>query len=341
MKYLIVVAGPTASGKTELGIKLAQKFNTSILSVDSRQFYREINIGTAKPTEEELAEAEHLFVNNLSIHDEYSVGDYERDALKALDEIYKEKDVALMVGGSGLFIQAVCEGLNEFPVVSKEIREELTKTYEKHGIWMLQKELKEVDPEYYEFVDTNNHQRLIRALEIYRASGQPYSSFRDQPRKERSFIPIYIVLDWDREELYERVNLRVDIMMKDGLLKEIESLMEHRDLNALQTVGYQEFFSHKDGDYDIYEAIRLVKRNSRRYAKRQMTWFRKIEEAGFFHPEDIDSISRFIDVEMGIEVLPLEEETEEIPIGNQVEPTVEEEMEEMEFTPNDVDSDED
>ena len=210
-KYLVVIAGPTASGKTKIGIELANHFDTEILSADSRQFYREMTVGTAKPTKEELAQAEHLFVNNLSIHDEYSVGDYEKDALAALDEIYKEKDIAIMVGGSGLFIQAVCEGLNEFPEVSKEIREELTKTYEKHGIWMLQKELKEVDPEYYEFVDTNNHQRLIRALEIYRATGESYSSFRNQPKKERSFTPIYVVLDWNREELYARINLRVDI----------------------------------------------------------------------------------------------------------------------------------
>jgi tRNA dimethylallyltransferase len=311
MKYLIVVAGPTASGKTGLGIKLAQHFDTSILSADSRQFYREITVGTAKPTEAELAQAEHLFINNLSIHDNYSVGDYERDALKALDEIYKEKDVAIMVGGSGLYIQAVCEGLNEFPKVSQEIRDELTKTYEKHGIWMLQKELKEVDPDYYDFVDTNNHQRLIRALEIYRASGQPYSSFRDQEKTERPFIPIYIVLDWDRDDLYDKINLRVDVMMKDGLLKEIDALYEHKDLNALQTVGYQEFFGYKEEQYDVYEGIRLVKRNSRRYAKRQMTWFRKIEEAGFYHPDEMDKILRFINLEMGLEVPPLEEEMED------------------------------
>lgn len=330
MKYLIVVAGPTASGKTGLGIKLAQHFETSILSADSRQFYREMTIGTAKPTEAELAQAEHLFINNLSIHDTYSVGDYERDALKALDKIYKEKDVAVMVGGSGLYIQAVCEGLNEFPEVPQEIRDELTKVYEKHGIWMLQKELKEVDPEYYEFVDTNNHQRLIRALEVYRASGQPYSSFRDQEKEERPFIPIYIVLDWDRDDLYDKINLRVDVMMKDGLLKEIETLYENKDLNALQTVGYQEFFAYKDGEYDVYEAIRLVKRNSRRYAKRQMTWFRKIEEAGFYHPTEIDKIMRFINIEMGIEVPPLEDETDEEEFDE-----TDDDMEGMDFEPID------
>ncbi|NJN77534.1 MAG: tRNA (adenosine(37)-N6)-dimethylallyltransferase MiaA [Saprospiraceae bacterium] len=341
MKYLIVVAGPTASGKTGLGIKLAQHFNTSILSADSRQFYREMSVGTAKPTEEELAQAEHLFINNLSIHDEYSVGDYEREAIEALNNIYKEKDVAVMVGGSGLFIQAVCDGLNEFPEVSKEIREDLTKSYEKHGLWVLQKELKEVDPEYYDFVDTNNSQRLIRALEIYRASGQPYSSFRDQDRKEREFTPIYIVLDWDRDELYDKINLRVDVMMKDGLLKEIESLYDHKDLNALQTVGYKEFFAFKEGEYDVYEAIRLVKRNSRRYAKRQMTWFRKIEEAGFFHPTEMEDILKFINIEMG-----LEEPEDEDEIGDEEEMEddfdgIDEDMDDEIEDDEDEDSDED
>lgn len=309
MKYLIIVAGPTASGKTNLGIKLAKHFDTEILSADSRQFYKEMTIGTAKPTAEELAAAKHHFVDNLSIHDDYTVGDYEREALQKLEEIFQEKDVALMVGGSGLFIQAVCEGLNEFPPVPPTVREELSNSYNKHGIWVLQKELKEVDPQYYEQVDTNNHQRLIRALEIYRATGKPYSSFRDQPKKERSFTPIYVILDWDREDLYERINMRVDIMMKNRLGLEAEGLYEHRNLNALQTVGYQELFSHTDGAYDIYEAVRLIKRNSRRYAKRQMTWFRRIEEGGFYHPEeDMDKIFRFINIEMGLEVPELEEE---------------------------------
>lgn len=311
MKYLIIVAGPTASGKTKLGIQLAKHFDTEILSADSRQFYKEMTIGTAKPTEEELAAAKHHFVNNLSIHDEYTVGDYEREAIQKLDEIFQEKDVALMVGGSGLFIQAVCEGLNEFPSVSKEIREELSNTYKKHGIWVLQKELKEVDPQYYEMVDTNNHQRLIRALEIYRATGESYSSFRNQPKKERSFTPIYVVLDWNREELYSRINLRVDIMMKNRLHEEVLGLKDFRNLNALKSVGYQEIFAQIDGDYDIYEAVRLIKRNSRRYAKRQMTWFRRIENAGFYHPEDVDKILRFINIGMGLEVEAEEEEEEE------------------------------
>ncbi len=298
MKYLIVIAGPTASGKTGLGIQLAKHFDTAILSADSRQFYREMTVGTAKPTEEELEQVKHYFINNLSIQDDYSVGTYEQEALEVLDEIFETKDVALMVGGSGLFINAVCEGLNEFPSVSKETREELTASYQKHGIWVLQKELKEVDPDYYDFVDTNNAQRIIRALEVYRTTGQPYSSFRNQPKKERNFTPIYIILDWEREQLYDRINMRVDIMMKDKLFNEVKSLLEFRDLNALQTVGYQELFDCIDEQYDIYEAIRLIKRNTRRYAKRQMTWFRKIEDAGFFHPTEMEDILKFISDKM-------------------------------------------
>ena len=299
MKYLIVIAGPTASGKTKLGIELAKLFNTEILSADSRQFYREMNIGTAKPSAEELAAVKHHFVNNLSIQDNYTVGDYEKDALRILDEIYANNDVALMVGGSGLFIQAVCDGLNEFPEVTEEIRDDLTKTYKKHGIWVLQKELKEKDPDYFEIVDKNNQQRIIRALEICRVSGKPYSSFRNQPKEERIFTPIYIIMDWEREELYDRINLRVDMMMRDKLIDEVKSLADYRHLNALQSVGYQEFFGYFDEAYDVYEAIRLVKRNSRRYAKRQMTWFRKIEEAGFYNPAEYEAILAFINQKMG------------------------------------------
>ena len=335
MKYLIVIAGPTASGKTKLGIELAKHFDTEILSADSRQFYREMNVGTAKPKAEELAEAKHHFINNLSIHDEYTVGDYEKEALTVLDEIYKEKDVALMVGGSGLFIQAVCEGLNEFPEVSKEIREELSNAYKKHGIWILQKELKEKDPEYYEEVDKNNHQRLIRALEICRASGEPYSSFRNQPKAERDFMPIYVIMDWDRDSLYERINLRVDIMMRDKLFDEVKELVEHKNLNSLRTVGYQEFFAHLEEEYDVYEAIRLVKRNSRRYAKRQMTWFRKNEEAGFYNPEDFDDILAFINRKINGEPEPEEDEEYE---EEYEEEELENDVEEVEIEDEEVDT---
>lgn len=301
-KYLVVIAGPTASGKTKVGIELAKHFNTEILSADSRQFYREMNVGTAKPTAEELAAAKHHFVNTLSIDEEYSAGDYERDALKTLDKLFKKKDVVVMVGGSGLFIQAVTEGLNEFPEVPEGIRAELTAEYEKHGLWKLQKELKESDPDYYQFVDLTNHQRLIRALEICRATGQPYSSFRNQEKKERPFKTIFVVLKRDREALYDRINMRVDLMMRDKLHKEVEGFLENREANALQTVGYKEFFAYFDEDYDIYEAIRLVKRNSRRYAKRQLTWFRKVEGAKFIDAEDMDAILAYIEARIAGEV---------------------------------------
>lgn len=215
-----------------------------------------------------------------------------------------------MVGGSGLFIQAVCEGLNEFPEVPKEIRAELSRLYQKHGVWILQKELKEKDPTYYEEVDKSNHQRLIRALEICRVSGKTYSEFRNQPKPKREFTPIYLIMDWEREKLYDRINLRVDMMMRNQLLEEVKSLFEYRQLNALQSVGYQEFFKHLEGEYDIQEAIRLVKRNSRRYAKRQMTWFRKIEEAGFYNPDDYEGILAFINRKMNGEPEYIEETTE-------------------------------
>ncbi len=336
-KYLVVVAGPTASGKTKVGIELAKHFDTEILSADSRQFYKEMNVGTAKPSEEELAEAKHHFVNTLSIDEDYSAGDYERDALKTLKKLHKKKDVVVMVGGSGLFIQAVTEGLNEFPAVPEGIREELTAEYEKHGLWKLQKELKEADPDYYQFVDLTNHQRLIRALEICRATGKPFSSFRNQPKKERPFETIFVVLKRNREALYERINMRVDLMMRDKLHKEVEGLLEQRELNSLQTVGYQEFFGYFDEDYDIYEAIRLVKRNSRRYAKRQLTWFRKVEGAKFIDAEDSEAILAYIEARIAGEIeAPTTPEIEErieipAPITDESTSDVEEEEEDEDW----------
>lgn len=294
-KYLIVIAGATASGKTSLGIRIAQKYDTVILSADSRQFYREMSIGTAKPTEEELSAAKHYFVDNLSIHDEYSVGDYEREAITLLDEIFTTKNVALIVGGSGLFIKAVLEGLDEFPDVSNEIKERLIQLEKEEGIEVLQKMLQEKDPVYFSEVDIHNPHRLIRALSVIEASGQPFSSFRNQAPKKRNFQPIVIQLDWEREKLYERINKRVDLMLEAGLLDEVKSLFPLKDLNALQTVGYQEFFDYLEDKISKEEAIRLVKRNSRRYAKRQMTWLRKMENTQAFHPSDWDALETYLD----------------------------------------------
>ena len=274
-KKLIVIGGPTASGKTDFAIKLAQYYKTEILSADSRQFFKEMSIGTAKPSQSELALAKHHFIGNLSIHDAYSVGDFERDALSVLDTIFEKNDTAIMVGGTGLYIRAVCEGLDEFPDVPLSIRQEFEDILEKQGIESLQKILQEVDYVYFTQVDIQNPKRLIRALSVWKTSGQPFSSFRSGTKVERDFEPIYIALDLPREVLYDRINRRVDIMMADGLLDEAQLLYPFRHLNALQTVGYTELFAHFDGQMTLYEAVDKIKQHSRNYAKRQMTWFRK------------------------------------------------------------------
>jgi len=293
-KFLVVIGGPTASGKTSVAIQLAQRLETVILSCDSRQFYREMSIGTAKPTAEELAQARHYFVNSLSIHEEYTVGDFEQDALALLEKIYEEKDVAILAGGSGLFIRAVCEGLNAYPEVPPEIRSDLEQLWQQKGIEALQDELQQCDPAYYEQVDLQNHRRLIRALEVCRASGKPFSSFQNQPKAERFFQPVYILLDVDRSQLYERINQRVDKMLEAGLVEEAFHLYPFREKTALQTVGYQELFDHFDGKITLDEAVERIKRNSRRYAKRQLTWFRKRLHWKRFSPEAVDDLVIFI-----------------------------------------------
>ena len=275
-KYLIIIAGPTASGKTALSIDLAQHFDAEILSCDSRQFFKEMSIGTAKPDADELAAAPHHFINSLSIQEEYNIGDFERDVDAFLADYFQEKDIAIMVGGSGLYIKAVCEGLDHLPEVNASIRKDLTAWHEREGLTPLQKELEECDPVYYAKADIENPHRVIRALEICRGTGQPFSSFQGQKKaKKTNYNIIKLGIRWDREKLYERINLRVDLMLEQGLLEEVKGLYPHRALNALQTVGYQEIFDYMDGHIDLAEAIRLIKRNSRRYAKRQMTWFRK------------------------------------------------------------------
>ena len=274
-KFLIVIAGPTASGKTKVAIKLAKYFDTEIISADSRQFYREMEIGTAKPTETERNEAKHHFVDFMSIHDAYSVGDFEKEVLELLEELYQKHQVVILAGGSGLFVRAVCEGLDEFPDVSPEIRAEVNALFKEKGLEALQEELQKVDPAYYDVVDKQNPMRLLRAIEVFRASGKPYSSFRKAKKATRPFTPIYIQLDTDRLVLYERINLRVDQMIQQGLIEEVRQLLPFKDMNALQTVGYQELFDYFDEKITKAEAIELIKRNSRRYAKRQMTWLRK------------------------------------------------------------------
>ena len=293
-KTLIIIAGPTAIGKTTLAIQLAQHYKCDILSADSRQFYREMNIGTAKPDAEELAAAPHHFIDSLSIEDAYSVGDYERDALKKLEDIFAKNDKAVLVGGSGLYIKALCEGLDVFPDVPEEVKVQLEKELEENGLADLEVELKEKDPEYFAEVDSSNSRRVLRALSIIRATGKTFSSFRTRNISPRPFQCIYIALTSDREQLYARINLRVDKMLEAGLLDEVKELYPKRNLKSLQTVGYQEFFKHFDGEISLEEAVELVKRNSRRYAKRQMTWFRNQQPAGsqwhYFGAGDLEDI---------------------------------------------------
>lgn len=293
-KYLIVIGGPTASGKTGLGIRLAQHFKTEILSADSRQFYREMNIGTAKPDAEELVQAKHHFINSLSIQDSYTAGDYERDALVLLGHLYQKHDVVIMVGGSGLFIRAVCEGLDNFPDIPAQIREDLNTLFENKGIEVLQMELEKLDPDYYAKVDQQNPKRLLRALEVCRATGQPFSHFHQQKKAIRNFTPIYMGVEWEREALYQRINQRVELMLEAGLEAEARALSPHRQISALQTVGYQEWFDYFDDKIDRTEAIRLIKRNSRRYAKRQLTWFRKVEGMQYFGLEDFEGLMGYL-----------------------------------------------
>lgn len=293
-KFLIVVEGPTASGKTALAVKLAKQLDTVVLSADSRQFYREMKIGTARPSEEELEGVPHYFLGSHSVKENYNIGKFEEDTLQLLNELFKKKDQVILVGGSGLYIKMICEGLDEMPEGDPEIREELNETLKTEGLAVLADELKAVDPAYYDQVDKSNPQRVVRALEVFRSTGVTFSSFRKGEKKKRDFKLIKIGLLWEREELYKRIDLRVDQMVKQGLFTEVEGLYSLRSLNALQTVGYKEIFDWMDGKYDQEEAIRLIKRNTRRFAKRQMTWFKKDDEIKWFGPGREDEILKFI-----------------------------------------------
>lgn len=291
---LIVIVGPTAVGKTALSIAVAKAFGMEIISADSRQFYREMEIGTAKPSPSELAAVPHHLVNNLSIEDEYSVGQFEKDALARLEGLFRKSSKALMVGGSGLYVDAVCNGLDDFPEIPPKYREQLNNQFQQFGIESLQKDLAEQDPEYYRLVDIRNPQRLIRALEVIAFTGQPFSSFRKKERKERPFETLKIGLNMEREVIYHRIDHRMDQMISEGLFEEAQQLYARKELNALQTVGYQEIFGYLDGEYDKEEAIRLLKRNSRRYAKRQLTWFKKDESTHWFNPSQTEEIIHLI-----------------------------------------------
>jgi tRNA dimethylallyltransferase len=272
---LITIVGPTAIGKTALSIQLANAFNASIISCDSRQFFKEMTIGTAVPEPKELAAAKHYFIQNRSVFDSYNVGEFERDTLEKLEVLFKENPIQIMVGGSGLYVDAVLNGLDYFPEVAPEIREALLLKLEKEGIEVLQKQLKELDLETYKLIAIDNPHRIMRALEVCIGSGIPYSTFKNKPKKPRNFKSIKIGLNADREIIYNRINQRVDAMIDNGLIEEAKTLHAHKELNALQTVGYRELFSFFDGNFTKEFAISEIKKNSRRFAKRQLTWFKR------------------------------------------------------------------
>ncbi|HLF51776.1 tRNA (adenosine(37)-N6)-dimethylallyltransferase MiaA [Flavobacterium sp.] len=282
MKYLITIIGPTAIGKTSLSIALAQHFDCEIISCDSRQFFQEMTIGTAVPSTEELAAAKHHFIHNKSIFENYTVGDFEKEAIAKLDELFLTNDYVVMVGGSGLYVDAVLKGFDEFPEIDASVREQVTQNYEKLGIEYLQTELQKRDPNYFAVVAKENPQRMMRALEVCIGSGKPYSSFLNQKKNERNFTPIKIGLEAERPIIYDRINQRVDIMINEGLLAEAENLYPHKSLNALQTVGYRELFSYFNGEFTLAFAIEEIKKNTRRFAKRQLTWFKRDEDTKWF-----------------------------------------------------------
>lgn len=295
MPHVIVIGGPTASGKTKAAIRLAQHLKCPILSADSRQFFREMSIGTAKPSHEELMQAKHYFINNKSIEESYSAGDFEKEALELLEEIFAQHNYAILVGGSGLYIDALCKGMDDLPK-DAQMREHFNEVLKTQGLEALQKALKEKDPDYYEICDNQNPVRVIRALEIIEISGKKMNEHHTHQSKKRSFQCHYLVLDWPREKLYERINHRVDLMMEEGLLDEVKSLMTYRQKNALQTVGYQEIFDYLDGKFDLNRAIELIKQNSRRYAKRQVTWFKRNPDALWVKTKDFENPEKLMEL---------------------------------------------
>jgi tRNA dimethylallyltransferase len=282
-KTLLCIVGPTGIGKTALSIAFAKAYQTSIISSDSRQFYKEMTIGTAVPEKEELEAAPHYFIQDRSIHEDYSVGDFERDVMKILPVLFENNDLVIMVGGSALYEKAVTYGLDDLPVVPTEIQEELKSALKINGLIWLQEELKKNDPAYFETVDIYNSHRLLRAIGIFRASGKKMNELRSGIAQSRNFKIIKIGLEADRDDLYDRINKRVDLMLARGLEEEVQLLNDHKTLNALQTVGYKEFFEYFTGAYDYNEAVRLIKRNTRRFAKRQLTWYRKDKNVTWFH----------------------------------------------------------
>jgi tRNA dimethylallyltransferase len=300
MPVIIAVVGPTAVGKTRVAIELAQVYQTEIVSADARQFYREMAIGTAVPSREELKRVPHHFIQSHAIEQLYSVGEYEQEALQLIDQLSTRHSILILVGGSGLYVKALLDGLDEMPAVDLEIRERLTARVATGGLPALVKQLEELDPEFAQLIDRNNPQRVIRALEVCLSTGKPYSTFRQGGTKERPFRSIRIGLELDRATLYQRIDQRVDEMLAQGLLEEARALFPFRENNALQTVGYSEIFDFLEGHHTWEEAVRLIKRNSRRYAKRQLTWFRKDPQVKWFHPDDRNGITGYINARLNL-----------------------------------------
>jgi tRNA dimethylallyltransferase len=294
-KTLIVLMGPTAVGKTELCIEIARRLDTEIISADSRQIFRELQIGTAAPTPDQLQKVKHHFIGIRSVYDYYTAGMFEMEALEVIRDIFTRKNQVLMTGGSGLYINALCHGIDALPKVDPEVRENLLEQYEKEGLPGIRQRLRMLDPASYEQVDLKNPKRILKALEITLTTGKPYSSFLTRKKKERPFHILKIGLTRDRQELYQRINQRVDQMIEEGLLEEARQFKGKKHLNALNTVGYKELFSYFNGEISFQEALRLIKRNTRRYAKRQLTWFARDPEIHWYHPDQKNQIVEFIE----------------------------------------------
>lgn len=298
MNTLIVVLGPTGVGKSNISLQLAKYFHSEIISADSRQFFRELCIGTAVPSPEELKTVPHHFIQTKSILDYYNVSEYETEALHLISNLFQSKNPLILSGGSMLYVDTICKGIDDIPTVDQEIRVEVIKWYEENGIEALRQKLLEIDPEYYSIVDLNNSKRLLHAVEIFQMTGKQFTSFRKNTVKERPFRILKIGINQDRKILYERINMRVDCMIEAGLLDEAKTVYPHRELNSLNTVGYKELFSYLDGNCSLEEAVDLVKRNTRKYARKQLTWFRRDQEIKWFEPDQVQEIICYVEQKM-------------------------------------------